>query len=317
MSESKKDNVFIRALRFLFPWKGDSAGEVIRKLVFLVSVTALIVCGIYFVGRFSQRKAYTDTKKLSSLVGDSDETDEAGQLEKYADLKAINADFVAWLKIPGTGIDVPVVQAEDNEQYLRKDFYGEYSVYGNPFLDYRNRLDTLFRDGVCTPTVYGHNMLDNLVFAQVLQYKKKEFYTAHPVVELQTVYGDTKWKIIAAFLVNSTADMDNGYTLEYNFTNCSAASFRQYLEELYKRSYIHTGVDVSESDVLLTLSTCDKAQITEGRFVVVARLLRDGESEKIDAAKVSKNENIKFPQGYYDKYKMQNPYQNDARWKAE
>ena len=312
--------MFIRVLKFLFPWKGDSAGEVIRKLVFLISVTALIVCGIYFANRFMQRKQYSDTKSLSGLVSDSDEVDKDGALQKYKDLQSVNKEFVGWLRIRDTGVDVPIVQTQDNETYLRKDFYGNYSVYGNPFLDYRNQLKGLFEKDtkVLTPdkntTIYGHNMLDNMVFAELLEYKDAAFYKAHPLIEFNTIYGESKWKIISAFLVNSTEDLDGGYALPYNFVTCYDANFSAYLKELEKRSYVHTGVDVKQSDVLLTLSTCDKAQIAEGRFVVVARRLRAGESEAIDTALVSENTNIKFPQGYYDKYRLDNPYKEDAKW---
>ena len=94
MAEAKKQNIFIRILKFLFPWKGDSAGEVIRKLVFLISIIALIVCGIYFANRFAQRKEYADTKNLSDLVSDSDEVDVDGKLKKYKDLQSVNKEFV-------------------------------------------------------------------------------------------------------------------------------------------------------------------------------------------------------------------------------
>lgn len=320
MAEAKKQNIFIRILKFLFPWKGDSAGEVIRKLVFLISIIALIVCGIYFANRFAQRKEYADTKNLSDLVSDSDEVDVDGKLKKYKDLQSVNKEFVGWLRIQDTGVDVPVVQTSDNETYLKKDFYGNYSVYGNPFLDYRNKPKNLFEKSteLVTPdkntTIYGHNMLDNMVFAELLGYKEVDFYKAHPLIEFNTIYGDSKWKIISAFLVNSTDDLDGGYSLPYNFVSCYDKNFAAYLEELHKRSYVHTGVDVNENDVLLTLSTCDKAKIEEGRFVVVARLVRAGESAQVDTAAAGANANIKFPQGYYDKYKMENPYQNDAKW---
>lgn len=321
MSESKKPNIVIRFLKFLFPWKGDRAGEVVRKLVFLISIIALIVCGIYFAQRFSQRKQYSQAKELSGLVSDSDETNDAGEMEKYKDLQSINSDFIGWLRIRDTGVDVPVVQTGDNDTYLRKDFYGNYSVYGNPFLDFRNKPKNLFAQngGKLTAvdkntTIYGHNMLDNMVFAELLGYRELSFYRDHPLVEFNTVYGDTKWKIIAAFLVNSTADLDDGYTLEYNFVDCYEQNFPLYLEELEKRSYIHTGVDVSASDVLLTLSTCDKSDIEEGRFVVVARLVRPGESEEVNTKAASANTDIKFPQGYYDKNNMENPYKEDVKW---
>ena len=320
MDEAKKPNIFVRILKFLFPWKGDSAGEVIRKLVFLISVIALIVCGVYFVNRFTQRKNYAETKELASLVSDSDAVDKDGVMEKYKDLQAVNKEFVGWLRIKDTGVDVPVVQTGDNETYLRKDFYGNYSVYGNPFLDCRNNLKSLFEKGtdVLAPdrntTIYGHNMLDNMVFAELLGYRDVDFYKAHPIIEFNTIYGESKWKIVSAFLVNSTDDLDNGYSLPYNFVTCYDDNYAAYIKELQKRSYINTGVDVKGSDVLLTLSTCDKSEIEEGRFVVVARMLRAGESEDINAAAVSENTNIKFPQGYYDKKNLNNPYRDDAQW---
>lgn len=320
MAEAKKPNVFVRILKFLFPWKGDSAGEVIRKLVFLISVIALIVCGIYFANRFTQRKNYADTKDLSSLVSDSDAVDENGVQQKYKDLMSINKEFIGWLRIKDTGVDVPVVQTQDNETYLRKDFYGNYSVYGNPFLDYRNNLKSLFEKKTDVlkadknTTIYGHNMLDNMVFAELLGYRDTAFYKEHPIIEFNTVYGESKWKIVSAFLVNSTDDLDNGYSLPYNFVTCYDANFTAYIQELQKRSYVNTGVDIKQSDVLLTLSTCDKSEIEEGRFVVVARMLRPGESEEIDSAAVSENTNIKFPQGYYDKKNLDNPYRDDAQW---
>ena len=246
--------------------------------------------------------------------------DKDGVMEKYKDLQAVNKEFVGWLRIKDTGVDVPVVQTGDNETYLRKDFYGNYSVYGNPFLDCRNNLKSLFEKGtdVLAPdrntTIYGHNMLDNMVFAELLGYRDVDFYKAHPIIEFNTIYGESKWKIVSAFLVNSTDDLDNGYSLPYNFVTCYDDNYAAYIKELQKRSYINTGVDVKGSDVLLTLSTCDKSEIEEGRFVVVARMLRAGESEDINAAAVSENTNIKFPQGYYDKKNLNNPYRDDAQW---
>ncbi len=316
----KKGNPFVRFLKFLFPWKGDSAGEVIRKLVFLASVIALIVCGIYFANRFMQRKNYSDTARLANLVEDSDAVKKDGTLEKYTKLSQINKDFVGWLTVDGTGVDVPVVQTQDNETYLRKDFYGNYSVYGAPFLDYRNNLNSLFNQKSIfnvmdrNLTVYGHNMLDNMVFAELLKYKDLDFYKEHPLIHFNTVYGDTTWKVFAAFLTNSTDDQDNNYCLEYNFVGCDEDRFLPYIKELAKRTYINTGVDVNSKDTLLTLSTCDKSVIDEGRFVIVARLVRPNESEKVDVSKAYANDNIKFPQGYYTKKKLSNPYKDDGRW---
>ncbi len=319
--KDNKGNALERFLKRLIPWKGDSVGEVIRKLVLIFSIAVIIVCGIYFYNRFSQRREYMDTTKLSGLVEDSDTPAEKGnEKEKFKDLIERNSDFVGWLKIDGTSIDVPIVQTNDNETYLRKSFYGNYSVYGNPFLDYRNKVNRLFTEDTLLTSkdrntvIYGHNMLDNLVFSELLNYKELSYYKEHPVIDFDTVYGDSKWIIISCFLVNSTADMDNGYAIEYNFVNCEEERFMPYIEDIKKRSYINTGVDVNQSDVLLTLSTCDKKVIKEGRFVVVARLVRNGEDEQFDVSKASLNKNIKFPQGYCDKKGIKNNYAGDAEW---
>ena len=66
----KKGNPIIRFLKFLFPWKGDNAGEVVRKIIFLICVIAIIVCGIYFGNRFYQRKNYENTKIVIKTKND-------------------------------------------------------------------------------------------------------------------------------------------------------------------------------------------------------------------------------------------------------
>lgn len=319
--EGKKQNPFVKFLKFLFPWKGDSTAEVIRKIIFIISIAALIVCGVYFGNRLYQRHNYKNTSNLSGLVDDSSLTGGDGKLQKYKNLLKINKEFVGWLKIDGTGVDVPVVQTDNNTTYLRKDFYGNYSVYGNPFLDYRNDLKKIAKNKKSKSvkldrniTVYGHNMLDDMVFAELLKYKELSYYKQHPTVQFNTIYGETDWKIISCFLINSTDDQDGGYCLPYNFVDCADKNYSSYLTELAKRTYVSTCVDVDENDVLLTLSTCDKKIIPEGRFVVVARLVRDGESKTVDTTKAAMNSNIKFPQGYYTKKGISNPYAGENKW---
>ena len=55
-------------------------------------------------------------------------------------LRAINPDIYGWIRCTGgmLGIDYPVVKADDNEYYLRRNLYGEYSVAGTIFVDYRD-----------------------------------------------------------------------------------------------------------------------------------------------------------------------------------
>ena len=94
-----------------------------------------------------------------------------------------------------------------------------------------------------------------------------------------------------------------------------------FVDEVEQRSFIKTGVDVQGTDKLLTLSTCTyyfdrNGALQDARCAVVARLVRDGESEEVDTSKATKNENPRMPQLYYDVFGGTNPYKNASKWEA-
>jgi len=95
-------------------------------------------------------------------------------------LRAINGDIVAWIQIPGIGVDYPVVQGEDNEHYLHYTFDGKANKAGSIFLDYRNRADFADRKVI----LYGHNMKDGSMFSNLKKYQDAGFRKAHGKVFL-------------------------------------------------------------------------------------------------------------------------------------
>lgn len=86
-------------------------------------------------------------------------------------LRAINEDIVAWIQIPGIGVDYPVVQGKDNEHYLHYTFDGKANKAGSIFLDYRNRADFTDRKVI----LYGHNMKDGSMFSNLKKYQDASF----------------------------------------------------------------------------------------------------------------------------------------------
>ena len=116
------------------------------------------------------------------------------------------------------------------------------------------------------------------------------------------------------FITNAVAQDDNGYVFNYYFTALPTDEQKAaYLSELKQRSLYDTGVDVQVSDPLLTLSTCSH-EFDDARLVVVARLVRNGENPAVDTSRVTLNSNPRYPQVYYDKKKLNNPYANAQRW---
>lgn len=231
---------------------------------------------------------------------------------KYAKLYAENQDFVGYLSAEGVNLSLPIVQAQDDEEYMQKNFYGAKTKYGCPFVTHVNNISPLDTNTV----IFGHHMNNGTVFGTLDAYKSIDGFRKAPVITFNTLSEDYQWKIIAAFITNAYEEDDNGYVFKYYFTTLSTPErYASYLSELSQRSLYDTGVDVLPTDKILTLSTCSH-EFENARFVVVARLVRKGESPTVDVSRASVNENPRYPQAYYDKKNKTNPYSDAYRWEV-
>lgn len=231
---------------------------------------------------------------------------------KYAKLYATNRDFVGYLEANGINMSLPIVQTDNDSDYLNKNFYGKKTKYGCPFVTHLNNIIELDQNTV----IFGHHMNNGTVFGALDEYKTIDGFKAAPVITFNTLYKDYSWKVIAAFVTNAYEKDDNGYVFRYYFTQLSTQDrFAAYLNELSQRSLYDTGIDVLPTDKLLTLSTCSH-EFEDARFVVVARLIRPGESTDVDVSKATVNPSPRYPQAYYSKKKLTNPYENAYRWEV-
>ena len=110
-----------------------------------------------------------------------------------------NGDCIGWICIPNTAVNYPVMfTPEEPQKYLRKNFEGEYSVSGIPFLD-----------GASTPEcdnliVYGHNMKNGTMFSDVTQYRDKAYWEEHPYIEFETAGGLRIYQVFAVVCLKKT-----------------------------------------------------------------------------------------------------------------
>ncbi len=311
-----------------FPQKCDSTGEKIRKIVFLVSIVALVISSCWLINDYLIQP-YLISKQnseISSLIDDGEDVDAQAVVEKldnlneeektvtFESLKKSNKDFKAWLVVPGANISLPVVQTTDNSKYLNTGFNGKWISGGTAFIDSQNK--SAFSD--MNTVIYGHNMRDGSMFGSIKNYKSIKTYKDNPLIHVYTENENYVYKIYSVFLSNAVASEDNGYVFGYTFKNLSTdENFISFMEEIKKRSYYDTGVDYQAGDKLLTLSTCDRTVIKNGRLVIVARLVRENEEEAVDTGAAKVNSNQKFPAGWYSKKKQNNPFENDVRWIAQ
>lgn len=175
-------------------------------------------------------------------------------------LREVNPQVVGWIRIPDTQIDYPVVWGEDNEFYLKHDWKGE-----------RNSVGAIFMDHASSPSladyntlIYGHNMNDGSMFAQLRQYRTLPFFEKRPYVYLLTDAGCFRYDIFSSYL----AGVDSpAYGLSFQ----QRATREEFLRSALDSSVIDTGIEPGIRDRILTLSTCaNEGQTT--RWVVHARL---------------------------------------------
>jgi len=296
------------------------SGGVVNRLITVIAVLVLLVAGgicvKYFHDIYVSKKQSQNITDLTTQPAENYPAEPAFVQPRYRAAYNENNDLVGWITVPNTTIDHPVMQSEDNEFYLRHDFYKAYLRRGTIYMDYRNNAETLNKNTI----LYGHNYLDSTMFSDLEKYKDAEFYKTAPVITFNTIYKDYKWKVFAVFLTTASAELDNGYVFNYIYPFMTAESFAEFIVEVDKRSLYHTDVEVLPTDKILTLSTCTRdmdlspRKQQDARCVVMARLVRDGEDASVDVSAVQINENPKYPQLWYDKHKTANPFRNEEKW---
>lgn len=327
------NEIFSDFFKGFIPLGKDSTKEKIRKIVMDISIIAIIGSAIAFAELFHQHqlelKQADDLKNKVVDTGDMAENQYEQAWEewfaqypdiqvpdgmnlKYAYLYAMNQDLAGWLKINNTNLDVQVVQSEDNDFYLRRDFYKESSRYGCPYLDYRNNAKDLDDNTV----IYGHHMPDGLMFSNLDRYKTLEGYKEAPIIEFNTLYDTYYFKVFAAFITNAEAAEDDGYIFNYTVTNFSTEEkFNSFIEEVRLRSIVNTDITIHPDDRIITLVTCSY-EFNEARLVVMGRMVRENEEASVDTSGVTLNPSPRYPQAWYDAKGLTNPYVDAEKWTA-
>jgi SrtB family sortase len=198
-----------------------------------------------------------------------------------------NSDIKGFLTVPGTAIQYPVVETADNNYYLDYTFDKQADAHGTLFLDYRDSVSPQSKNLI----IYGHNMHDGQMFHDLRNFQLIDTYKTSSVITFDTLYGQYKWKVFAAFMANT--EPSQGYIFNYLITDWNSDSdFMSFINEVKTRSLFNIPVDVQPGDSILTLSTC-AYEFDGERLVVMARLVRPGEDLSVGA--VTKNKSSLDP----------------------
>lgn len=187
------------------------------------------------------------------------------QYEKvFSTLQEINKDTVGWLTVNNTRIDYPVVQAKDNDYYLRRDYYQNKNRHGWIFMDYRNNPDELNENTI----IYGHNLANQTMFG-TLRYALNSYWykkSANQIITFNTPNENMKFQIFSIYTIPTTNDY-----LDITFPTTDA--YQAYIDLVKGRSIYDFNIEVATDDKILTLSTC--ANGNDKRLVIHAKLIKE------------------------------------------
>ena len=261
--------------------KKTTIGSIIRGAIFIVALVVFCYSGFQLYQIFTNYKKsideYNDIKNqvqytvegtgeeeefpseifingvsLNELLGKRYEFD-------FDKLLKMNSEVIGWINIKGTTIDYPVVQTTDNEKYLRQTLTGEFNNAGTIFVDAYVTNPFVDRNTI----IHGHNQRSKQMFHDLIYYDDIAFYEEHPVI---VIYTPTETKVYQIFSAYSHRSEVTPYQLSF----ASDEEYESWLNQLVSKSVIDTGVSVSASDTIITLSTCTNDWEDE-RFVVHAK----------------------------------------------
>lgn len=309
----------IYILSGVIPGRGDPPLEIVRKCVFIAALITFIVSLSYIVNDMvivpmkneevynSLRELYNPDNPAEPPADFPKEKYPEGISDSFKALYAMNDQIRGWLKYSDTNkswlnISYPVMYSGDNKYYLNHDFQKAENKNGALFFDERTKLESKY-DKNRVLIVYGHNMVSGQMFTPLNKLMNNlNYMRSAPIVSLDTLYERGEYMVFAVMLLN-TREKD-GPMFQYLRTSfADDQDYMNFIAEIRARSiYDFNGVDVQSSDELLIMSTCTTksgAHFDEGRCVVVARKVRQGETVAIRASDIVKNNDVIMPLAWY------------------
>lgn len=222
-------------------------------MCFLVCLAGVIYCGSDYI---LADRIYDEVAEYVH------ELDENGNSLKYdidwEALRAINPEIVAWIIVPGTEINYPVVQTADNEKYLKRTFTGEKNSCGCIFMDCYNHGDFFDLNTI----IYGHNMRNGSMFHTLNLYREQQYYSEHQEIWICTPYWQRQYQIISAHLTVTDSDT---YTIAF-----AEGQYEKFVGREVSQSLYDTGNGYNTGLECVTLSTCN-GRNTNRRMVLVCQ----------------------------------------------
>ena len=162
-------------------------------------------------------------------------------IDSAQSLNSAYPDALGWLYIPDTVISYPIMQSDDNDYYLSHAYDGTYLKAGSVFLDYR--CEGRFRNPI--NIIYGHNMKNGSMFAQVTNFKNDSYFESHKYGWLATPEAVYRIDFFSLAVADWHDDLYKGDT-----------SISEWIPHIYDKSAVSREMTYTDDDRFVSFSTC-------------------------------------------------------------
>lgn len=250
-----------------------------KRILIIAGIVLLLVVG-GVAGALAFKKDGNDAEPGQKTEVEKNEYDKAKEANvqdaddpydvkiDFDGLHQINPDIIAWIRIPGTNIDYPILQSqeEDDDYYLNRTMEGQAGLPGSIYMEKYDSPD--FSDAVSI--IYGHTLHDGTMFSELKKYTEKDFFDENPYIYIYLPDGSRK-----KFEIFASVAFDDRYLIvSYAFTYDK--DFDKFISDLKacEVGNVNDDVKVEFGDTVITLSTCID-EYPDQRWLVNAVLVEE------------------------------------------
>nr|WP_317358220.1 class B sortase [uncultured Tyzzerella sp.] len=190
---------------------------------------------------------------------DNDKNDNT-EIDNINHMLEQNEDMLGWIYIDKTTIDYPVM---NSDKYLYKDFNGNYSISGTPFVDKIPNIN----NGANINIIHGHNMNNGTMFNPLLNYLDEDFFNNHKNIKFYTKDTEKLYEVYAVISLDVSKPQDVKFYDKINIEDDE--DFKKYIKEIDKKAILKSNNLLENKRDIIALSTCDNYK-DENRIVVLA-----------------------------------------------
>lgn len=279
-SEKKKKSAFFSKLAFL------------RGAVIFAIIAVSVAVGAFLGSLGEQKKIEENNKNISSYAQKYPGVEfPSGIMDSQCDAYGKNQNYLGRITFP------------DSES---AEFYSSVEPGSYAKIDTRSSVSPLSRNLV----IYAGEEFFNLE----AKYSTVQFYKQNsPTFTLNTLFESRTCKINGVYYTNTNPEQDRDYVFPFNASQMTDDSFIQFRGKLESRFIYSTDRRIKAYDTIVSL-VCDSTVFEGAKFIVVASVIPEDESKKVNQNNVKVNEDPHYPQIWYDVQNVKNTYRLSGKW---